>query len=41
MVRYCRANDNRADTLRARGSPGVNVWIAPFLAIERRSSLAR
>ena len=37
MVRYCRANDNRA------GAParGVNVWIAPFLAIERRSMLAR
>jgi hypothetical protein len=54
MVRYCRANDNRAGR-RARGGglpiprspgvglpiPGVNVWIARFSAIERRSMVAR
>ena len=51
MVRYRRANDNRAGP-RPRGRPsdprgrpsdppGVNVWIAQFLAIERRSMLAR
>ena len=38
MVRYRSPNDNRAGS-RARG--GVNVWIARFLAIERRSMLAR